>query len=118
MNEPSLLEQYSLSPHLDKDTVILVEFAPTAGMRNVSLIPEDVAQKSAQAVDKAMDTIQEMAKRAITTLDTLANKPTKLELEFGIKCSVEAGAVIAKTATEANFTVKMTWERKNATGAQ
>lgn len=114
MNEPSLPNPYFLTEEADDDAVILVEFAPTAGMKQVSLTAADVAQKSAQAVDKAMDTIRAMAKRAIATLDTLANKPTQVELEFGIKFNTEAGALIAKTSTEASITVKMTWERKNA----
>jgi Trypsin-co-occurring domain 1 len=113
MKDASFFEQSSLTDK-DETAIILVEFSPAAGIIQTSLTPEDIAQKSAQAVDKAMDTVREMAKRAIATLDTLANKPTQVELEFGIKLSTEMGALIAKTSTEANITVKMTWERKGA----
>lgn len=95
------------------DTTIIVEFAPSAGTREVSLkTPQDLAIKSAEALDKAMVTIRQMAQRTMTTIDTLANKPNQVELEFGIKLNTEAGAIIAKTAGEASLKVKLTWERK------
>lgn len=45
-----------------------------------------------------------------TVLDTLRELgPDQHEIEFGIKLSAEVGVVIAKTAMEGHFTVKMTW---------
>lgn len=37
--------------------------------------------------------------------------PDRISLEFGIKFSAEAGVVVARTATEANFTVSVEWNR-------
>lgn len=98
---------------IDTDTTVLVEFAPTAGMREVSLKPEDIAKKSAEALEKAMLTIRSVANKTMVTIESLANKPSEVELEFGIKLNTEAGAIIAKTAGEASFKVKLTWERED-----
>lgn len=98
---------------IDEPTII-VEFPPSPGMRSVSLTPADIAQKSAQALDTAMLTIRQMAQKTMATIDTLANKPSEVELEFGIKLNTEAGAIIAKTSGEASLKVKLLWERKDS----
>jgi hypothetical protein len=36
--------------------------------------------------------------------------PSTVELEFGVKFSVEAGAVIARTGVEGHLKVKVVWE--------
>ena len=38
----------------------------------------------------------------------LANS-RQVEIEFGVKLSAEAGALIARTAADAHLTVKLTW---------
>jgi hypothetical protein len=38
--------------------------------------------------------------------------PEKYEIEFGVKLTAAAGAVVAKTAIEGHFTVKLAWERE------
>ncbi|MFF4353631.1 CU044_2847 family protein [Streptomyces sp. NPDC001530] len=37
--------------------------------------------------------------------------PDEHEIEFGIKLNAEAGVVVAKSAVEGHFTVKMCWRR-------
>lgn len=34
-----------------------------------------------------------------------------MELEFGVKLSAQAGAMIAKTGMDGHLKIKMTWER-------
>jgi hypothetical protein len=38
-------------------------------------------------------------------------RPDGIEVEFGVKLNAEAGAVIAKSAVEGHFTVKLSWDR-------
>lgn len=94
---------------------ILVEFAPRPGVRQVSLSigPEEMAGKSARALDKAMSTIHQMGNRVTKTIKSIevVDRPTKVELEFGIKLDAEAGAYVAKVSTEAGFKVVLTWEQ-------
>ncbi len=93
--------------------IILVEFEPRPGVRQVSSRIEDMTEKSAQALDKAMTTIRLMGQRVTDTVKDInvVDRPTKFELEFGIKFDVEAGAFVAKASTEAAFKVALTWEQ-------
>ena len=99
---------------INEDTPILVEFAPRPGVRQVSLSPDDLAEKSAQALDRAMDTIRQMAQRVSALRVTLPDEFTQVELEFGLKLEAEAGALISKVGAEASINVTLTWERSDA----
>jgi hypothetical protein len=96
----------------EQDT-ILIEFEPRPGVRQVSLLPEDMAEKSAQALEKAMTTIRLMGQRVTDTVKgiNVADRPDKVELEFGLKFDAEAGAFVAKASTEAAFKVVLTWQQ-------
>jgi hypothetical protein len=99
---------------VDEGAPILVEFAPKPGLREVSLSPADLAEKSAKALDSAMNTIHQMARRVAATAKSLsiAERPSQIEVEFGLKLDAAAGAVVAQASTEASFNVKLTWERE------
>jgi hypothetical protein len=58
-------------------------------------------------LEKALETVRPTAERVLDAVRDLA--PDQKEIEFGIKLNVEVGAVIAKTAAEGHFTVKLTW---------
>ena len=100
---------------------ILVEFDDLrqTGVRQVSRgpggIPEELAGKSARALDSAMGTIRSMAHRVTETVREIkvAERPDKVSVEFGLKLDAEAGAYIAKASTEAGFKVTLSWERED-----
>jgi len=97
---------------IDENTTVIVEFPPEeGGFTEVSLSPAEIAQKSAEALSKAMDTIHHMARRVSAMVEQLPDPPTQIEAEFGIKFSSETGAVIAKAGIECNINVKLIWER-------
>ena len=63
--------------------------------------------------------------QVIETIDTIANEtvrkikkfdreiaPNEFEIQFGVKLSAEVGAVVAKTAGEAQITIRMTYKHK------
>lgn len=110
----------------DADAPILVEFAPLpqTGVRQVSLrpgeIPQELAEKSARALDSAMDTIRAMAHRVTETVRGIqvSERPHEVAVEFGLKLDAEAGAYIAKAGTEAGFKVTLTWQRVPAAKAE
>jgi len=107
-----MTEEFTINT--DEDA-ILVEFAPRPGVRQVSLSigPEEMAGKSARALDKAMSTIRQMGNRVTETIKSIevVDRPTKVELEFGIKLDADVGAYVAKVSTEAGFKVVLTWEQ-------
>ena len=103
-----------------QDITILVEFPDRPGVRAVSLkdSAEELAEKSAQALDKAMDTVRGMAVRSVKAVKDLTDPPDNIEVEFGIKLDAEAGAMVAKAGTEASFNVTLTWQREVKTEAK
>jgi hypothetical protein len=96
---------------IDEETPILVEFAPGPGLKQVSLSPADLVEKSAQALERAMSVIRQMARRVSALHDELPQEFTQVELEFGVKLDAEAGALLAKASGEASINVTLTWKR-------
>ena len=103
------------------DVEILVDFGEESGglvpvskggMGTLSAGAEELVEKSKQALDRAMDTIQGMAKRTIAAAKNLTDPPDAIEVAFGIKLDAEAGAMVAKAGTEASINVKMVWRPK------
>lgn len=72
--------------------------------------PSEVAEKAKQSFEHAIDKIKPVADAVLRKLRDL--QPDGLEVEFGVKLSAEAGAFLASAASEANFKIKMTWERR------
>jgi hypothetical protein len=105
---------------IDEDVEIRVEFsapeqpvAGTVGQVSREAVIEAIAERSQEALDNAMSAIHQMAKRVVAVKDSLklSERPTTIEVEFGLKLDSEAGVYIAKAGVEASFKVKLVWER-------
>jgi hypothetical protein len=99
---------------IDENAPVVVEFTPRPGVQQVALRPAEVVKKSAEALDSAMNTIHSMARRVVATVEALADPPSQVEVEFGLKLTADAGAIIAKAGTESTIGVKLSWERKTS----
>ncbi len=91
---------------------ILIEFPQKAGIQQVSLTPENISKKSANAMEAAMSTIQQMAQKVTTTVKKMTYKPSEVEVSFGLKFDMESGVLIAKTGVEAGLDVTLKWDLK------
>ena len=101
----------------EEQDIILVDLGPTSGVRGVARTSAaDLTEKSAELVEKAMGTIRGMAKKVVETVESIkvSERPTKVEVEFGIKLDAEAGALLSKVSAETSMNVTLTWERKDA----
>lgn len=97
---------------IDEDAPVLVELTPGPGVRKASLSVDEIAKKSADALDRAMNTVHHMARRLHATIDALVEPPSEVEAAFGLKFDAESGVLIAKAGLEASINVKLTWKRK------
>jgi hypothetical protein len=77
------------------------------GLERVSRGSDGVAEAS-RRLGESLDSVRNAAQAALDALKSLS--PQKLELEFGVKLTAEAGALIAKTAAEGHFVVTVTWQ--------
>jgi len=96
------------------DEVILVELTPVAGVRSVSVSTTDMLEKSKEAIDHAMKSMQGMAKKTVRAIKKIpiSERPHTVEVSFGLKLTAEGNAVLAKAGAETSLTVTMTWNRK------
>ncbi|MFJ6694780.1 CU044_2847 family protein [Streptomyces sp. NPDC091272] len=62
-----------------------------------------------RSFDGALAGIRTAAESALRTFRGGALRPDGVELEFGVKLTGEAGAVIAKSSVEGHITVKLSW---------
>jgi hypothetical protein len=60
----------------------------------------------------ALARVKPAADRLVTMLNELVRPPDEYEVQFGLKFNAGVGAIIAKTSTEANFSIKLKWTPK------
>lgn len=74
--------------------------------------PTEIVEKAKQTFETALEKIRPAASAIITKLRDLSEPADQIGVEFGIKLSAEAGVVLASAGVEANYTVTLTWKRK------
>jgi hypothetical protein len=92
------------------EPVLLVEFPVEGGVQQIARSPEELARKSGAALDAAIESIQAMSARFRRAVEGMPAKPSSFELEFGVKLTAEAGAIISKVSGEASLNVRLTWQ--------
>jgi hypothetical protein len=70
--------------------------------------------EAGETFDGALQGIRSAADAALRVFRDGALRPDGVELEFGVKLTGEAGAVIAKTSMEGHITVKLSWGAQDA----
>ncbi|WNI21664.1 CU044_2847 family protein [Streptomyces sp. ITFR-16] len=65
--------------------------------------------RAGRTFDSALEGIRSAAESALAVFRDGTRKPDGVELEFGVKITSEAGAVIAKSALEGHLVVKLSW---------
>ncbi|NJP97621.1 hypothetical protein HCN51_50765 [Nonomuraea sp. FMUSA5-5] len=68
--------------------------------------------RAERSLGRMLETVRPVAESFVTRFQGLVNAPDEMVLEFGVSLSAEADVVIASTATEANFSVSLTWKRE------
>ncbi|MED7928429.1 CU044_2847 family protein [Nonomuraea sp. LP-02] len=72
--------------------------------------------RAERSLGRMLETVRPVAESFVTRFHGLAHAPDEMVLEFGVSLSAEADVVIASTATEANFSVSLTWRRGERPG--
>jgi hypothetical protein len=86
------------------------------GIRQAGLGRKGKVVDAQQTFESKLSGIRDAASAALSILKEDL-RPDAVTLRFGIKMTVEAGAIIARTAVEGNMEVEMSWQRDEATGA-
>lgn len=83
------------------------------GLMNAS---GNVCIQATQKIEDAIDSFKPAALTVIDKLRELTSPADSIELSFGIKFNADAGVVISRVGTEANFNIKMTWKKGESGG--
>ncbi|MEU8029251.1 CU044_2847 family protein [Streptomyces sp. NPDC049099] len=89
--------------------VVVVETADAVSGTKLVSRGEAPAAQATRTFEAALDGVRSAAHSALRVFRDGALSPDAVELEFGVKLSAEAGAVIAKGAAEGQLVVRLKW---------
>ncbi|NED82259.1 hypothetical protein G3I76_19455 [Streptomyces sp. SID11233] len=93
----------------DSGATVTVEVARHAPGAQLVTRDGNVLARSGRTFDHALQGIRAAAESALAVFRDGTLKPDGVEIEFGVKMTTEAGAVIAKSSVEGHLTVKLSW---------
>jgi hypothetical protein len=91
--------------------LIAVELQQEPGI-NRATRPGDTAGEAAKSFAEAIDIVRPIANTFLSKASALAQRPSELIVEFGLKLTVKAGAILAATEGEGHFKVTITWTKE------
>ena len=96
---------------LEDGSSIWVEVRDTETGGLVPAARGDLTARAAQTFESALERVRPAAQAIIQKLRDLPDTPDEVEVEFGLKLSAEAGAIIAAGGVEANYRVTLKWKK-------
>jgi hypothetical protein len=94
-------------PVADNQTNLVEVDDPDVGNQPVA---RGVAERAQETFETAIAQIRPGVEALMVQLRDLTAKPENVSLEFGIKFTAGADALIAKTSVEGNIKVTLTWK--------
>lgn len=89
---------------------ILVEVEPAdTGPVTRSGRSRPVVREASETLEHVLGQVGPVVRGAVAELRAQADRPDEIQVEFGVKLSVDAGVIIARTAGEANFRIAFKW---------
>ncbi|HYT94315.1 MAG TPA: CU044_2847 family protein [Gemmataceae bacterium] len=74
---------------------------------------DGLVSKASTTLEAALESIRPMLRALIAPLRDLdlpsVDRPTEVQVEFGVRLNAQVGAVLAKTETEGHLQVTMRW---------
>ena len=98
---------------MENGEMLLVEVDDVGGSSSTlrGMPSPNVIERARVTYEQAIDNIRPAAESIIIRMRELAEPPDVIDLEFGIKLSADIGAFLASTSAEAQFTLRLTWNR-------
>lgn len=104
---------------LEDGTSMLVEVdEPEQGGLVKASRPGEIIAKAQQTLEKSLEKVQPAAQFVIQQLRKLHDSPDEIQINFGLKLSADAGAVLASAGAEANYTVTLKWAKERTTSKE
>ncbi|WP_328771866.1 CU044_2847 family protein [Streptomyces sp. NBC_00286] len=98
--------------------VINVEGATTEDLSGHQLVSrDDGTVQATRTFEGALDGVRAAAESALRVFRDGSLRPDSVEIEFGVKLTAEAGALIAKSSVEGHLVVKLAWSPGQSDGS-
>jgi hypothetical protein len=81
------------------------------GLSRASRRSDEVILRSQERFEEVTGVVRSAGEVIFDNLRSLAHPPDEIQVEFGLKLTFSAGAVIAATAGEGNFKISLAWRR-------
>ncbi|MGW0843163.1 CU044_2847 family protein [Streptomyces sp. NPDC002787] len=78
---------------------------------------DDGAVQATRTFERSLDGVRTAAESALRVFRDGSLKPDAVEIEFGVKLTAEAGALIAKSAVEGHLVVRLSWSPQSTEGS-
>ncbi|MFJ1604692.1 CU044_2847 family protein [Streptomyces sp. NPDC088253] len=89
--------------------VIAVETAEDDSGSHLVARRADGTVQATRTFEDSLDGVREAAESALRVFRDGSLRPDAVEIEFGVKLTAEAGALIAKTSIEGHLVIKLSW---------
>ena len=96
----------------DQGPVVVEVDDADAGFQSISRRPGETVHDVKGRFEDALANVRGAAESALSTFRDDVLRPDEVSIEFGVKLTAAAGAVIAKTSVEGHLVVKLTWARE------
>jgi hypothetical protein len=78
---------------------------------------DDGAVQATRTFEGSLEGVRAAAESALRVFRDGSLRPDSVEIEFGVKLTAEAGALIAKSAVEGHLVVKLAWSPGQSDGS-
>ncbi|MEU0431354.1 CU044_2847 family protein [Streptomyces sp. NPDC006290] len=92
----------------DEGALVVVE-AVDDGSGSRLVARDDGTVQATRTFEGALEGVRAAAQSALRVFRDGSLRPDSVEIEFGVKLTAEAGALIAKSAVEGHLVVKLSW---------
>jgi hypothetical protein len=97
---------------LEDGTSVVVEVdepVPEEGLVQAAR-PGEVAERASQTLEAALQKVKPMASAVLATVRDLAQRPDEIRVEFGVRVTAQAGAVLASAALQGHYCITLLWK--------
>jgi hypothetical protein len=97
--------------------VITVESIEDASGHQMVSRRDDGTVQATRTFEGALDGVRAAAESALRVFRDGSLRPDSVELEFGVKLTAEAGALIAKSGAEGHLLLRLSWSPGQVDGS-
>jgi len=96
-------------PLIDGTSVVIEVDEPEPDGLVQAARPGEVVERATQTLEAALQKIKPMAGAVLATLQSLAQLPDEVQVEFGVRVTARAGAVLVAAGVDGHYRITLTW---------